>query len=136
MPTRRFTLEQAESLLPHLTHLLLEIRELKLQHDGLQERLMALSLRMRSNGHVLETQLAEARQAAEKTASALQGMIDRVHELGCELKDIEQGLVDFRTLKDGQEVYLCWRLGQPRIVWWHPLEAGFAGRRPLEMGKE
>lgn len=136
MPSRRFTLEQAESLLPRLAHLLLEIRKLNTQHDGLQERLVALSLRMRSNGHALETQLARARQAAEEKASALRRMIDRVHEMGCERKDIDQGLVDFRTLKDGQEVYLCWRLGEPRIVWWHPLEAGFAGRRPLEMGEE
>ena len=52
--------------------------------------------------------------------------------MACELKDIEQGLIDFRTEREGREVYLCWKLGEPDIRWWHELDAGFAGRRPLE----
>jgi len=49
----------------------------------------------------------------------------------CELTDIDQGLIDFRAEMDGREVYLCWKLGEERIDWWHELDAGFAGRQPL-----
>ncbi|MEE8369781.1 MAG: DUF2203 domain-containing protein, partial [Dehalococcoidia bacterium] len=54
-----------------------------------------------------------------------------VEALGCELKDIDQGLIDFRAALDGEEVYLCWKLGEPKIGWWHSLQAGFSGRQPL-----
>jgi hypothetical protein len=51
--------------------------------------------------------------------------------MGCVLKDMDQGLVDFLTRRDGREVYLCWRYGEERVAYWHELQAGFAGRRPL-----
>ncbi len=59
---------------------------------------------------------------------ALLGELDR---LGVELKDPMTGLLDFRALRDGQEVYLCWRLEEPEVGHWHELAAGFAGRRPI-----
>ena len=52
-------------------------------------------------------------------------------ELGVELKDPLQGLVDFRTYLDGQEAYLCWKLGEDEISWWHPLDGGFDARQSL-----
>jgi len=67
-----------------------------------------------------------------KAAAGLNHLIERVQEMDCELKDIDQGLVDFRAEREGREVYLCWKLGEPDIRWWHELDAGFAGRRPLE----
>jgi hypothetical protein len=51
--------------------------------------------------------------------------------MGVELKDIEEGLVDFRSMRDGRIVYLCWRQGEDTIAFWHELDAGFAGRQPL-----
>jgi hypothetical protein len=67
-----------------------------------------------------------------QAAAEVNSLIERVQEMACELKDIEQGLIDFRTEREGREVYLCWKLGEPDIRWWHELDAGFAGRRPLE----
>jgi len=51
--------------------------------------------------------------------------------MGVEVKDPSTGLIDFRSLRGDEEVYLCWRLGEGRIAWWHDLDSGFQGRRPL-----
>ncbi len=55
-----------------------------------------------------------------------------IQALGVDLKDPATGLIDFPTLRDGVEVYLCWRYNEPRVGFWHPIETGFAGRQPLE----
>ncbi len=52
--------------------------------------------------------------------------------LGIELKDPRTGLIDFRWMRQGEVVYLCWRLGEPSVAHWHPLDSGFAGRAPIE----
>ena len=60
-----------------------------------------------------------------------EALIKAIVELGVALKDIEQGLIDFPTERDGRIVYLCWRQGEDEIRFWHELDTGFAGRRPL-----
>ena len=55
-----------------------------------------------------------------------------IEGLGIVLKDINTGLVDFLSKRDGRDVYLCWRFDEPKVAFWHDLEAGFAGRQPLE----
>ena len=47
------------------------------------------------------------------------------------LRDADRGLVDFPSIRDGEEIYLCWEAGEPRVAWWHEPDAGFAGRQPL-----
>lgn len=132
MEPQRFTLEEANALLPRLSDLLLQVQESKVNHDRLQEKAEEYADRLSSNGHIIEKELNETRQEMAKAASELNSLISRVQEMGCEVKDIDRGLIDFRTEREGREVYLCWRLGEPRISWWHELEAGFAGRRPLD----
>jgi hypothetical protein len=61
----------------------------------------------------------------------MQNALLTIQELGCELKDIDMGLVDFPALREGRVVYLCWRYGEDRLRYWHELDAGFAGRQPL-----
>lgn len=79
-----------------------------------------------------------------REARALRGEIDTLTEklteaaselddLGVEFKGIDLGLVDFPTTVDGELAYLCWRYGEDRIGYWHPLDGGYAGRRPLEL---
>lgn len=132
MGPRRFTLDEANSLLPRLSQLLPQIQESKSDHDRLQEKAAEYVHLMSSNGRIIEKELNETRQELAKAATEVNSLIERVQELGCEVKGIEQGLVDFRTKREGREVYLCWKLGEPDIRWWHELDAGFAGRQPLE----
>jgi len=132
MAPRWFTLDEANSLLPRLSQLLPQIQESKSKYDRLQEKAAEYAHVMSSNGRIIEKELNETRQELAQATTEVNRLIERVQEMACELKDIEQGLIDFRTEREGREVYLCWKLGEPDIRWWHELDAGFAGRRPLE----
>jgi hypothetical protein len=63
---------------------------------------------------------------------ALSDEIEQIRALGGEVKDIEQGLVDFPARRRGEDILLCWRLGEKTIGFWHGLESGYAGRRPID----
>ena len=63
---------------------------------------------------------------------AVRRLLGAVQELGIVVRDIDRGLIDFPALIDGEEVYLCWQLDEDGISWWHDLESGFGGRRPLD----
>ena len=132
MRPQHFTLDEANALLPHLKELLVKIQESKTNHDRLEEQAEEYAHHVSSNGHVVEKKLNETRQELAKATAEVNSLIQRVNDLGCEVKDIDEGLVDFRSEREGRDVYLCWKLGEPEILWWHELEAGFAGRRPLE----
>lgn len=62
----------------------------------------------------------------------LDALIHQIQDIGAQIKDINTGLLDFSALKDGREVYLCWQYGEDDIQFWHEIEAGFAGRQPIE----
>ena len=61
-------------------------------------------------------------------------LLDEIQSLGCEVKSLELGLIDFPAIRKGQSVYLCWKLGDRRISHWHTYESGYSGRRPIEEG--
>jgi hypothetical protein len=73
------------------------------------------------------------------TRLRMQGLIDqmaagvaRIDALGLTLRDIEHGLVDFPALVAGRQIWLCWQRGEPKVDWWHDIDSGFSGRRPLD----
>ncbi len=127
---RLFTLEEALELIPLVRQLLIEIQDRKRDLDERTGVLDDLMGRTSGNGH-LAGQVAEARKAIEGAGEALQQLMAELEATGAELKGIEQGLVDFRSLREGRVVYLCWRLGEDTITWWHELDTGFGGRQPL-----
>ena len=71
------------------------------------------------------------REEVDRIERELEGCVREVAELGASIKDFETGLVDFPTKRGNKTVLLCWKAGEERIEWWHDLEAGFAGRRPI-----
>ena len=76
---------------------------------------------------------AYRRRPTDPVAREIEALLREIAELGAEVKDPEQGLIDFRTQRRGREVYLCWKLGEgDRISFWHDLQAGFAGRKIIE----
>lgn len=75
---------------------------------------------------------ATLRREVEALTEKLVEAVEELEDLGVEFKGIELGLVDFPSLRDGRIVYLCWRFDEDRIRHWHPLDAGYAGRRPLD----
>lgn len=120
-----FTLEEANRLLPELRRLFAGI---KAERTVLQ-RFAAEA--KRAHQHANE---GGGTEVGVRYASALFTVMDRlqaIHSLGVEIKDLERGLCDFPSLREGRVVYLCWVLGEDCIEWWHDLETGFAGRQPL-----
>jgi hypothetical protein len=128
---RYFILEEAARLLPRLTEILLAMQARKRELDGFRQDLAEAAAQAAGDGHLQERDLARKRTAVEEAASTLSDMARQITDLGCELKGIDEGLIDFRALREGREVYLCWRLGEERIAFWHDIEAGFGGRQPL-----
>ena len=125
-PRRRFSLEQANKALPLVKRVVGDIVEARERATQLQAQLEA------STGKVHES-----------VQSQLDGTIDRLHvyldeltEIGCELKDFQVGLVDFIGRHQGREIYLCWKLGEEKIAYFHEINAGFAGRMPVSMLEE
>jgi hypothetical protein len=131
MAPRQFTLEEAESLLPRLSVLVSELRTRKEEYDGYMRQVEELGQKMRGNGHLVDAELKEAQAGLEQSAETVNQLAEQIHEMGCELKGIEEGLIDFPAQIEDREVYLCWKFGEERIDWWHELDTGFAGRQPL-----
>ena len=68
----------------------------------------------------------------DEAAGRLLEIVNRIQETGVLVKDLDMGLVDFPSLVDGEEIYLCWKLGEDHIAFWHGIDEGFAGRKPLD----
>ena len=133
-----WTLAEADAALPEVRRLLAEARILAATLRDLEAQLQDLRivwgdqvLAVACPGHAEFVQYRELHREAREGLE-LHGL--RFAELGCEVKDVEQGLVDFRGRLADRPVYLCWREGEPAVAWWHPLETGFSGRRPIPGG--
>ena len=123
-----FTLDEANALLPRLREILEELRRNVAALEETEADATRAVWKLRSNGHNPSDEAFAQQRAARESVSRL---ISRVNELGCELKDPRSGLIDFPSLRDGRTVYLCWKLDEPAVAFWHPIETGFAGRQPL-----
>ena len=134
MAEKYFNREEAEELLPLIADSLIEARASKVKVEDLDRELSRATTEIMMLGGSLPPygRLAANRSEREKKAGLLQEAINRILETGCVVKDLDEGLVDFPTLREGKEVYLCWKLGEERIGYWHGIEEGFAGRKPLD----
>ncbi|MGA2883029.1 MAG: DUF2203 domain-containing protein [Bryobacteraceae bacterium] len=133
---RFFTLEQAEKVLPKVEVAIREAVVLKTAYETLEGEWQMFSERLAVTGgmRVDRAQVAEQKNRREETAVGLKQAIEKVHEFGCLVKDLDIGLIDFPTLFQGEEVYLCWKLGEPGIQFWHGVDEGFRGRKPIDAG--
>lgn len=127
-----FTRDEAERMLPQIVPLLQEIRSLKRLHDAHALTLARVETQTKTNGHGTDVDVALAKQGQQAAALAINGTIERINALGAEVKDIDTGLIDFRSQMGDRVVYLCWKLGEEGIAWWHELDTGFASRQPLD----
>ncbi|HEV2125196.1 MAG TPA: DUF2203 domain-containing protein [Chloroflexota bacterium] len=132
--SRLFTLAEANALLPRVREQLGAIQSRAAQVSALHERLEAFREQKRRSGHAVEGEsrlVLEALQEADRIGAELRSSIQELLDLGCELKDVQMGLVDFPARREDRTVYLCWRLGEDEIRYWHELDTGFSGRQPL-----
>jgi hypothetical protein len=131
---RFFTLLEAEGLLPQVEGLLRTLIQLKQDHENADAELSGINQRIALSGGMIlpREQVQQIRARRDASSSGLKTAVEKIQEIGCQLKDIEIGLVDFPTLYRGKEVYLCWKLGESGIGFWHHIEDGYRGRHPID----
>lgn len=129
---RRFSREEADALPPEIAPRLVQLRDLKRKNDETRSAVNDLQDTLKTNGHGLDVDMSCLSRALQSTGAEINGLIERITSLGVEVKDLEMGLVDFRGERDGREVYLCWKLGEERVAFWHELNTGYAARQPLD----
>ena len=121
-----FTIEEANELLPGVRSMLEEIQRMYSTLGGFREAARAAASASEFGGGML------GGAAYVKALYEIGKITTELLESGIQLKDYERGLIDFPCMREGRVVLLCWQLGEAeRIEWWHEIEAGFAGRKPL-----
>jgi len=131
---RHFTLAQAEQMLPEVEQALRDALFHKSEYQAGEEELTRniQRIRMAGGSRVNQGPILAARARRDTSAAALKEIFERVEAMGVLIKDLDIGLIDFLTRYHGQDVYLCWKLGEDRIRFWHGMEEGFRGRKPID----
>jgi len=130
---KKFNRREAEELLPRIGGLLQGAIQKKKQLEEVKEEFSRVQNRILLYGGILPPYryLSEKRVERDALREALRENVERIQRTGCVVKDLEAGLVDFPSVVDDEQVYLCWKLGEERIGYWHRMDEGFAGRKPL-----
>jgi len=131
---RMFTLTEAERARRDLEPFLLEAMDCRKKLAGLETDLSAVSTRIMMMGGVIVPyeKLATLRIEHNQLAETMRTALNHILETGCIIKDLDTGLLDFPSRINDEDVYLCWRLGEDRIRFYHRQDEGFAGRKPLD----
>jgi len=123
---RYYTPDEANAALPQVRALVADMLAARQRIVDAQPELWPVLEKAAGNGG------SDKASAVLADFEAVRQSVQALHELDIEIKDINTGLIDFLARRDGRDVYLCWRYDEPRVAFWHDLEAGFAGRQPLE----
>jgi hypothetical protein len=124
-----YSVAEANALLPEITDLLLNLQQQVTALAKIEAEIKEHRKLVQTNGHGAAGDQLSAQ--AHKLQRELRANLERLHDLDIELKDLQTGLIDFYHEREGRRVYLCWRLGEPEVLYWHDLDTGFAGRQLL-----
>lgn len=134
-PNKLFTVEAANAMLPLVRAITTDLARLSREVIDRRQRLDHLTFgRDMASGDPYDDELTQIEEELEKDGLQLQGYVAELRQLGVEPKSGPEGLVDFPCVMDGRLVFLCWKLGESEVLYWHDLEAGFSGRQPLTAG--
>jgi hypothetical protein len=127
--TRTFTVEQANRMLPLVQRIVADIVK---RYAQWRDEVRAFEFAAAASRADLPDERAQVLQSQARTsAEEIEHFVKELADLGVRVKGFDVGLVDFPSEIDGRIVYLCWKLGEPSVQFWHEIDAGFAGRRPL-----
>ena len=131
---KRFTLEQAEKLIPRLQALVRDAMARKTEYEQAEGTILSSTERIMMMGGMIvdRDRFLQTKSRRESEAERLRNAVGQLQDIGCLVKDLDTGLVDFPTLFRGREVYLCWKLGEPSIEFWHTVDQGFGGRQAID----
>jgi hypothetical protein len=129
-----FNLRQAESLIPEVESAIRDAIALKGEYATAEIEVQERARRITMSGgvHVNLSEVIDLKGRRDDRAARLKAAIENIHGFGCLVKDLDIGLIDFPTLFRGEEVYLCWKLGEPAIEFWHGVQEGFRGRKKID----
>ena len=131
---RHFTPDEANAELEHVRPLVEQLVAGRAEHIEALEGQEELERKIKGNGGgIPPAELAEATAEVDAVARRLAKLVDEINGHGAEVKDLDTGLIDFPALRRGETVLLCWQLGEDEIGFWHRLDDGYAGRRPLPL---
>ena len=134
MPPRTFTPDEENDALDEVRPLAEEMVVHGRELARAQSRQAELESRIGANGSgIAADEPARLVAAVDRAAAGVARCIERLHRLGVQVKDVQQGLVDFPARRGDEDVLLCWHVGEDEVAYWHGLEDGFAGRRPLPL---
>ena len=126
MPSKKlFTLQEANTFVPQLIDLVPKIQKLSISLSNDFPDIKNAREKAKWNGG------SEQGLGYLKAVLKYNSFMHKIEGMGCEVKGIREGLVDFPSIREGKEVYLCWRMPEKEILFWHDLNSGFAGRKPL-----
>jgi hypothetical protein len=129
---RHFSIEEANEALDEVRPLTEELVGHRRALVKLQERQAAVTTRIAGNGGNVEPhELEDVQERLDEEVAGIARCVARIHEVGALVKDLDVGLVDFPATRGGEEILLCWRLGEAEVGFWHGLDEGFSGRKPL-----
>jgi hypothetical protein len=127
-----FTLEEANAAVEELRPVVAEMVEHGRKLVAAQRAQARLVTRIAGNGDDMQPgDLSELAETIQAEANAVAACAERINARGAEIKSLEEGLLDFPSERDGEEILLCWKLGEDEIRYWHGADEGFAGRKPL-----
>jgi len=129
-----YRIEEAEATLQDVEAALRKGIELKAEMDAADKEFERVKHRIHMLGGSMVNRdaIMQLRDRQESATTQLKETMERVEAFGCFVKDLDVGLIDFPTLYRGEEVYLCWRLGEPAILFWHGVTEGFRGRKIID----
>ncbi len=133
-PQRLFSLTEAERTRRELEPFLIEAIGARKKAAELEQELQAVATRILMMGGVLVpyAKLAQKRMEHQSLSEVMKSNLERILSTGCVIKDLDVGLLDFPSIINNEEVYLCWKLGEDRIRYYHRQDEGYAGRKPLD----
>ncbi|HYY63472.1 MAG TPA: DUF2203 domain-containing protein [Gaiellaceae bacterium] len=132
MTDRYFTATEANELLPTVRPIVERMTSHRRALALATVRHARIATKIAGNGGGVRPQeVDDLQNAIDHEAEEVIRCVEELQELGVLVKDLDEGLVDFPALRGDEEVLLCWRLGEDEVAFWHSLEGGFAGRRPL-----
>ena len=129
-----FSLTEAERARRELEPVLIEAMENRRKVADLDETLSSVANRILMMGGITVDyeSIARVRSEHNRLIAQIKDALERIHATGCVVKDLDTGLLDFPAILKNEEVYLCWRLGEDRIRFYHRQDEGFSGRKPID----
>jgi hypothetical protein len=137
-----YDFDRANAKLPELRETLLRLRDQRDEIVSMRDRIVELNAPALAGGVTASLGVstrAEADQETQRLRMRMQGLVDQMQAAvlqldawGIQLRDIQTGLIDFPALVAGRPIWLCWRLGEERVTWWHETSEGFDSRRRIE----